>query len=186
MEDFIEIPGYEEYLIHPDGRIYSTKVNRELKHRIGSTGYPFVSFTKNNKSKHFSVHRLLAFVFKELPSLDSELEVDHDNRNILDFSLPNLVVLSAKKHQEKTHKDKGIRTGGSTCTNCGKSCAFNARLCINCLPIKSPDISIEQIEYWVREYSWVRASKELGLSDNGLRKRYKSLSGKDPKSIKQL
>lgn len=147
MKDFIEIPGYEEYLINPDGRIYSTKVNRELKHRIGSTGYPFVSFTKNGISKHFSVHRLLAFVFKDLPSLDSELEVDHDNRNILDFSLDNLVVRSKKEHQAKTHKDRGIRTGGSRCSICGISCAFNAKTCFNCRPKPHPEISVEQIEY---------------------------------------
>lgn len=185
MEGFVKVPGYEKYLIHPDGRVYSTKVRRILKHRVGSTGYPFVSFTENKVTKHFSIHRLLAFVFKDLPSLDSDLEVDHDNGNILDFSLPNLIVRTREEHMIKTHKDIGVRTGGSKCTVCGNSCAFLAKLCSKCVPIKNPDITAEQIEYWVTNYSWVKASKELGLSDNGLRKRYKSLTGKDPKSIKK-
>lgn len=46
------------------------------------------------------------------------------------------------------------------------------------------DISLEDIVYWVTNYSWVRAGKELGISDNGLRKKYKKLSGLDPKLIK--
>lgn len=53
--------------------------------------------------------------------------------------------------------------------------------CREHLPRK--EISIEDIEYWVKNYSWVRASKELGLTDNGLRKRYKTVTGRDPKNL---
>ncbi|MFP9058711.1 hypothetical protein, partial [Enterococcus faecalis] len=69
-------------------------------------------------------------------------------------------------------------------------CEISSRAthCKSCTPkgiTINPDITVEQIEYWVSKYSWIRASKELGLSDTGLRKRYKSLTGKDPKSIKK-
>ena len=188
-EKFHPIPGYEEYLISREGIVYSTKVNRPLSCTRNTTGYYIVCFTTNNKRKNFLVHRLLAFVFLGLPSLESDLEVDHIDGNNTNNNLNNLAVLSKKQHISKTIQQRGhTETNPSDyICNCGGSKDPYAKQCAKCHKNSRvrthEEITQEQIEYWVRKYSWARASRELGLSDNGLRKRYKALTGKDPKSI---
>ncbi len=186
LEGFVSIPEYPEYYIHPSGRIFSTKSNKILLNRIGTHGYWYVKVSCEGKSKDLLIHRALCRVFKNLPSLDSKLEVDHDDTDKLNIDLDNLKVLSKADHLLKTLKDKGhVKREQNNCPVCGCAIEYRNKTCIKHKP-KPDNISVEQIEYWVRNYSWVRAGKELGLSDNGLRKRYKSLSGKDPKNIKQL
>lgn len=185
LENFKVIPEYPKYLISPYGEVYSTKSNKLLTHHLGSAGYPFVTFYEHGKNVSIVLHRLLARVFKDLPSLESELEVDHKDRNKLNFSLDNLVVMTKEDHRIKTTVERGHTIGGNKCPYCNKQINSSSKTCFDCKPKSSPDITAEQIEYWVINYSWVKASKELGLSDNGLRKRYKSLTGKDPKSIKK-
>lgn len=84
------------------------------------------------------------------------------------------------------------RLENKTCKNCNKEYKpskstqkFCSVTCsTNYSRKNSHHITAELIEYWVRKYSWTRASKELGLSDNGLRKKYKMLTGLNPKDIK--
>ncbi len=183
---FLEIPEYPEYSINTLGQVLSSKSGNILIHHTNSSGYLYVSLWIDGRNKNLLVHRLLARVFKDLPSLDSDLEVDHKDRNKTNIELNNLVVLTKEEHNLKTLKDLGyISKLDRCCEVCGVQISKNATLCReHSNPTKNPQITIEEIEYWVRNYSWVRAGKELGLSDNGLRKRYKSLSGKDPKNIK--
>lgn len=61
---------------------------------------------------------------------------------------------------------------------------ISGKKCGSFVEKKTIEISAEEIEYWVTNFSWTRASKELGLSDNGLRKRYTKLTGNSPKSLK--
>ena len=186
VEGFTVIPEFPEYLITESGKVFSTKSNRLLTHQINSSGYPYVTFTYKYKRHSFLVHRLLARVFKDLPSLDSDLEVDHDNRNKLDFSLGNLIVRSSVEHRTKTTEERGHLLGGSRCRTCDVPIGSGRSYCLTHYKETLPhqEITPEDIEYWVLNFSWTRAAKELGLSDNGLRKRYKSLTGKDPKTIK--
>jgi hypothetical protein len=100
--------------------------------------------------------------------LDSDLEVDHIDTNPTNNNIKNLQALSKEDHLDKTLSDKG----------------WSRRLPSLPRELKYKDITAEEIEYWVTNFSWVRAGKELGLSDNGLRKRYKLLTGKCPKTIK--
>ena len=188
MKGFITIPEFPEYSVSETGEVFSSKSNRLLKIQRNSNGYPYVTFTYHYKRYQILIHRLLAYMFKDLPSLDSELEVDHDNRDVLDFTLDNLVVMTKEQHRQKTTLERGHTIGGTKCTICSIKISSGRVYCASCSPAKkitSPEISPESIEYWVSNYSWVRAAKELGLSDNGLRKRYKSLTGKDPKTIKK-
>ena len=189
-ENFHPIPGYEAYLISKDGSVYSTKVNRLLSCTRNTTGYYIVCFTANSKRKNFLVHRLLAFVFLDLPSMESDLEVDHIDGNNTNNNLSNLAVLSKKQHISKTIQQKGhMETNPSDyICGCGGSKDPYAKQCAKCYKASkirtNEEITQDQIEYWVSNHSWARASRELGLSDNGLRKRYKYLSGKDPKNLK--
>ena len=110
---------------------------------------------------------------------------DNTNNNI-----SNLVVRNKKEHMSKTIQQRGHieRSTSDDFCSCGAPKERVSKQCIKCFSssrkiLIHKEITQEQIEYWVRNYSWARASRELGLSDNGLRKRYKNLSGKDPKSI---
>lgn len=180
------IEGFEKYQINERGEIYSFHVNRLIKPQINPKGYKFVRFHKEGKQHHFLLHRLLAFVYLNLPSLDSELEVDHIDGDIKNYRLDNLQVLTYEEHKLKTYGPHWNEN--RNCSSCqAKLSEYNTSgLCKTCYNDRDiNNISIESIEYWVRNHSWVRAAKELGLTDNGLRKRYKKLSGKDPKLIKQ-
>lgn len=188
MKDYIKIPNFENYLINPKGSVFSTKVNRELIPQINSRGYKFIRLHEGGKQFSFLLHRLLAYVFLDLPSLDSSLEVDHIDSNKSNNDLSNLQVLTTKQHHFKTHGPYA-ETLEKFC-ECGtKLSEFNTSgLCrkhwnesrIN------DGITVDQIVYWVSNYSWTRASKELNLSDTGLRKRYRKLTGLDPKNLKKL
>lgn len=184
---FIEIPGYKDYFINEKGKVYSRKSNKLLAVFNNTTGYPCVKLYSRGIQKNLLIHRLLAFIFKDLPSLDSDLEVDHVDTNIQNFDLNNLQVLDAQSHLSKTLKDKGhTPSSHRVCNICGVRISKTASICYKCnIPSLSIEITVEDIEYWVTNFSWVRASKELGLSDNGLRKRYAKLTGKDPKTLKK-
>lgn len=186
LDNLKELPEYPEYLLSKSGDVYSTKSNRLLKIRVGSTGYPFFSVHVMGKQKHISLHRALCRVYKNLPSLESELEVDHKDTDKLNFSLANLVVMTKEEHREKTTTDRGETSSEeSFCKDCGNKTTNDALRCRPCYKKSvTKDISVDDIVYWVTNYSWVRAGKELGMSDNGLRKKYKALTGKDPKQIK--
>lgn len=191
--EFINIPGFDQYQINENGDIYSTHVNRLLSRRCNSDGYYQQCLTDNSgRLQYILLHRLVQFCFGVLPCLTSRLEVDHIDTNKLNCNLRNLQCLSSEDHARKTQLDMGTQEPQfnklKTCS-CGRPKTKTANTCIECYTpeLKIPkEITAQEIEYWVRKYSWVRAQKELGLSDNGLRKRYRKLTGLDPKNIKVL
>ena len=121
--------------------------------------------------------------------ITSDEVVHHIDGDKLNNSIDNLELLSSSEHARlhmSTLTDKlcdccGVlyRPKKSNQKFCSKNCVSASRI--------DPNLNItkEAIEYWVSNFSWLRASKELGLSDNGLRKRYKLLTGLDPKTIKR-
>ncbi len=184
LSSFVSIPEYQDYLVSPDGEIYSTKSSRLLSVFTNTSGYRYITIRKNNRSKNLLLHRVLAAQFLGL-ELHSDLEVDHKDRNKLNNSLSNLRILTKIAHIEKTIKERGLSVREQEYCSCGTTKTFGSTVCSSCQskPMVSQDITQSQIEYWVTNFSWVRAAKELGMSDTGLRKRYKQLTGKDPKSI---
>lgn len=164
----IEIPQYPGYFLREDGSIFSRRSNKYLKYFINTAGYPCYKLQQKGVQRNLLVHRLLAFIYKNLPSLESDMEVDHRNRIRSDFSLCNLQVLTKEEHLEKSLADRGH----------SRVVAKPPRELIN------PEITEEAIRYWVSNFSWSRASRELGLSDNGLRKRFTKLTGLHPSCAK--
>lgn len=187
INNFTKIPGYEEYLINKDGEVFSTKVNRLLTVHTNTKGYKYVTFSISGKNKNILLHRLVAFVFIDLPALDSILEVDHIDRDRSNNSINNLQVLHKDTHLLKSLSDRGfLKRNPRFCTECNKLIDQDNKsgLCLEHYSANVPkNISVEEIEYWVVKFSWTRAGNELGMSDNGLRKRYFKLTGKDPKSL---
>lgn len=187
LNNFVEIPEYPRYLISKDGQVYSTVSNKLLKIRVNNKGYLF--FSVNGGTVNILLSRALARVFKDLPSLDSELEVDHIDCNVENNELDNLQVLTREQHRLKTIAEKGWRgSKNKTCRVCGVDITPGASYCReHYISSKSnTSISVKDIEYWVSNYSWSRASRELGMSDNGLRKLYTRVTGKDYRDIKKV
>lgn len=189
LQGFIPVPCFPEYLVSEDGRVYSLKTKRMLTPYSNGRGYLIVCFTYNTVRYQKLLSRVVASAWLGLGLDDLTKEVDHNDRNTLNNHKDNLQVLSIVEHQHKTIKDRGHKIGtGSAICSCGSLKEKRVATCRTCFnqtkTLINPEITWEQIEYWVSNFSWTRASKELGLSDNGLRKRYKRLTGKDPKSIK--
>ena len=90
------IEGYENYLIFEDGVIINTDTGKEMKPSIDKDGYKLNGLTKNNKTKTFKLHRLIALAF--IPNIDNKPCVDHINRDRKDNRLENLRWVSYKEN----------------------------------------------------------------------------------------
>lgn len=79
----IDIPGYEGlYKVSPCGTIFSTVKNVSKKPIKNWAGYMRVQLYDNNKSKIYSVHRIVAQVFIPNPNNLPEVNhIDHDRSN---------------------------------------------------------------------------------------------------------
>lgn len=186
LEGFVKIPEYPAYLVSKEGEIYSTLSNKLLSPAISSRGYKHFA-AKDLETGKFTwllVHRVVCRVFGNLPSLSSDLEVDHVDTNKLNNNDTNLIAMDSKDHMLKTLSDLGHSLRNNRCSKCGSPIGNRNTLCRGCT--RRNDISIEDIEYWVTNHSWTRAAKELNISDNGLRRVYKRLTGLDPKSLKRI
>lgn len=186
LENFSEISEkWSDYLINSNGDCYSKKSNRLLTRQINSSGYLYYTFTINYKRKNYLVHRLVAYVYHLIDDLDSTLDIDHIDRDVTNCELSNLQALTRQEHNLKTFKENGKSPLSTICPKCGGKKSPKATICRECTKKDGTEhITKQQIEELVKNFSWVHAGKVLGLSDNGLRKRYKSLGG-NPVDLKR-
>ncbi len=85
----MEIQGYPNYLIYPDGRVYNKKYKRFLRGNNHNMGYKSISLYYDNKNyDQFLVHRLVALHYISNP--DNKPQVDHINRDRQDNRVENL------------------------------------------------------------------------------------------------
>lgn len=84
-----DIKNYEGlYKVNENGDILSVKYNKIIRKDITNSGYYSVKLSKEGKSKHKYVHRIVAETF-----IDNEkglLEVNHKDENKLNNSVSNL------------------------------------------------------------------------------------------------
>lgn len=92
-----QIQGYDNYTIDREGVIYSKRFDRTVKVYIRGNGYPVVSLSKDNRTKNFYMHRLLAIAY--LPNPDNLPEVNHIDSNRENYSLSNLEWVSRSDNQ---------------------------------------------------------------------------------------
>ncbi len=96
----MDIIGYEGlYKIYEDGRVWSIKSNKFLKHRFHS--YAYVSLYKDSKEKLMYIHRLIALHY--IPNPNNFKNVDHIDRNKLNNNINNLRWLSISENGINTN-----------------------------------------------------------------------------------
>lgn len=130
-------------------------------------------------------HRYVVSLFID-EWLTEEDIVHHIDGNKLNNDIDNLEVLTNSEHA-RLHMLKLEPKMCITCKSAFKPKKATQKFCsTKCITKSSVSatISIEDIKNWVIPFGWRRASRELGMSDNGLRKLYKKLTGLDPKFIK--
>ena len=84
----IPVVGYKDYLIYPDGKVFSTKSNKFLKPNITPQGYKSVELFNNNGSKRLLIHRLVAQAF--IPNPENLPQVNHKDENPSNNNVDNL------------------------------------------------------------------------------------------------
>lgn len=89
----MEIQGYPNYLIYPDGRVWSKgskyKKQQFLKEYINQdNSYKYVGLVSEGKQKQVAIHRLIAIHYIDNPN--NYKEVDHINRDRGDYRIENL------------------------------------------------------------------------------------------------
>ena len=78
------IENHSRYLISSEGRIFSLKSNKFLKHQFSPRGYPRVKLD----GKTIPIHRLLGIHF--IPNPDNHFHVLHKDDDKSNYSLDNL------------------------------------------------------------------------------------------------
>ena len=94
----MEIEGYSNYLIYPEGRVWSKKTKRFLKPGSDKRGYLHVALCKDGKPKTTKIHRLVAEHY--IPNDDNKREVDHIDRNKHNNDVTNLRWTTSSENQQ--------------------------------------------------------------------------------------
>jgi len=105
-EIFKDIPNYEGvYQVSNLGNVKSFNLGKEIikKQFYSPKGYLLVSLCKNNKSKHFRVHQLVAIAFLNHTRCGMEKVVNHINFNRADNRLDNLEVITQRENSNQKH-----------------------------------------------------------------------------------
>lgn len=96
----------DNYEITRDGRVIShkKKIPRELKPYLDRDGYKRVTLTINGRTKHYSVHRLVALTY--LVNEYNKPEVNHIDGNKLNNSLENLEWVTRSENTQRAYDNK--------------------------------------------------------------------------------
>ena len=93
-----EIPEYE-YEVSTLGNVRNKRSGRVLSPRVQSNGrYMFVSLWKNNKEKHFRVHRLVATAFISNP--ENKSQVNHKDKDTTNNHVDNLEWVTCSENHK--------------------------------------------------------------------------------------
>jgi hypothetical protein len=77
LKNFAPIEGFENYLVDPYGRIYSTKYKKIMRPKISDGGYLRICFCENRKKVFKAIHRVVAIAF--IPNPENKSQVNHRN-----------------------------------------------------------------------------------------------------------
>ena len=123
----MEVKGYPNYLIYPDGRVWSKKSNKFLIPIIVGKGYHSVKL--GNLSKQFQVHRLVATHY--IPNPDNKSQVDHINRIKTDNRVENLRWVTQNENMMNRGILKNNKLGYKNISYCKKNKNYEYKKTIN-------------------------------------------------------
>jgi hypothetical protein len=83
----MEIVNFNDYLIYPDGRVFSKRLNRDIAQFSGTRGYLQLNLHNGVETIHL-VHRLIGLHY--IPNPENKPLVDHINGITNDNRLENL------------------------------------------------------------------------------------------------
>jgi len=112
----MEIVGYENYLIYPDGKVQNKKTKRYLKHHTNKWGYKYVNLCKDGKPKKYTIHRLVALHY--IPNPENKPQVDHRYRDKTDNRVENLRWVTSSENNQNTRKQKNNKSGHKNICYC--------------------------------------------------------------------
>lgn len=146
LADIRPVKGYEGYYeVTDDGRVWSVKRKIFLRQKSDKDGYLSVGLTKDNHTRYFRIHRLVAEAF--IPNPEQKPIVNHLNENKSDNRVCNLDWATVKENN-----NYGTRNFRMARTKCRKPVE---RVC--------PDGTIER-------YQGVKdASRKTGIAHSQIR-----------------
>jgi hypothetical protein len=106
---YVEIEGFEHYLLYEDGRVFNKNTGYWKKVYTGANGYPTVTLWRDGREKHLTIHRLLATYF--LPNPDEKAEVDHMDGDRANNSLDNLRWASRTENAQNVTRPRHNTSG---------------------------------------------------------------------------
>lgn len=108
IADMKPIPGFENYLISKDGKVYSTITNKFFNPSKTKDGYLKVALRGNGKSYYFRVHKLVAMTYLENPNNLSE--INHKDFNRTNNNVDNLEWVSHNDNIEYSKINNRFKT----------------------------------------------------------------------------
>lgn len=96
MENWKQIPNYENYEISDLGKVRNIKTKRILRQSQTQQGHVLVVLCKNGKTKTYSLHRLVKETFDPIENMD-DMRVEHKDNDKTNNSLDNLEWTSNKE-----------------------------------------------------------------------------------------
>lgn len=105
--NFVDIEGFEDYMISDIGTVYSKKTKKLISPR-NCQGYLAVEIYSNSKRINKNIHKLVAEAFIEKPSAE-HTDVHHINHCKTDNRPENLIWLTHSEHSS-LHFENGSKT----------------------------------------------------------------------------
>ena len=137
----MEVKDFPNYLIYPDGRVFSKnrKSKEPMKQQINND-YFVVNLYKNSKPTQKRIHRLIAEHY--IPNPDNKPFVDHKNRDKKDNRIENLRWVNGSEN----NLNKGIKITNTTgfkwiCPNDCRQYKYLRFQRRKCKSIQSKDLS---------------------------------------------
>ena len=122
----MEIQDFNDYLIYPDGRVFSKKSNIFMK--LGDVnGYRHVGIWNNEGKKQLYVHRLVAIHY--IPNPENKPEVDHKNLIRDDNRVENLRWATISENEFNKGILRSNKSGFKWISHTAKSMRFSRKNC---------------------------------------------------------